>query len=229
MSLASTLHITVPRTARYSLLGTLGSAVRDVWIVCHGYGQLAAPFAESFAPVVDPSRVIVAPEALSRFYTDTALPHTPMSAIGASWMTREDRDAEISDIVTYLDAVYQRVFELLAPHGVSRERVCVHALGFSQGVPTVVRWVARGASVVDHVVAWGSPAPQDVNLQAVHERAPAFRLDVVYGEADRFMTPGVLGAQRALLDASGVPYRVRTFAGGHVLDGATLRDVVEGA
>ena len=36
-----------------------------------------------------------------------------------------------------------RILELLASHGVSRETVRVHALGFSQGAPAAGRWTAR--------------------------------------------------------------------------------------
>ena len=36
------LHLTVPRTARYWTLGEPGPGLRQVWIACHGYGQLAA-------------------------------------------------------------------------------------------------------------------------------------------------------------------------------------------
>jgi hypothetical protein len=37
-------HLTVRRTARYHVLGDAAEAIREVWIVCHGYGQLAAEF-----------------------------------------------------------------------------------------------------------------------------------------------------------------------------------------
>ena len=36
-------HLSVERTARYYTLGSLDGP-RDVWFVCHGYGQLAARF-----------------------------------------------------------------------------------------------------------------------------------------------------------------------------------------
>jgi predicted esterase len=222
------LHITVPKTARYYMLGEPSGVVRDVWIACHGYGQLAAQFAEPFQEFIDTSRLIVVPEALSRFYSDTKLPHTAASPVGATWMTREDREAEIVDQVVYMDTLYDRVFGLLAEHGVSRDMTRVHALGFSQGVPTVARWAERGAATVDLLVLWAGGLPRDVNFRAVHERLPALRCDMVYGTADAWITPKVVVEQEGVLAASGIPYRILPFDGGHSLKGGVLRELMQG-
>lgn len=216
-------HITVPRTARYYVLGVPNELVRDVWIVCHGFGQLAESFIEPFAALEDDTRLIVAPEALSRFYLDSRPAHSRTSKVGATWMTREDRDAEIADVVTYLDALYERLFLDLADGGVDRDRVRVHALGFSQGAAAVSRWAARGSGVVDNLVVWGSGIPQDVNIRALGERRPALSIDLVYGTGDEWLAGEVVPAQRAVLEASGVRYRVHSFEGGHVLSRAVLR------
>ena len=46
-------HIRVARRARYYTIGaTTGAA--DIWLVCHGYGQLAARFIESFNAIAAP-------------------------------------------------------------------------------------------------------------------------------------------------------------------------------
>jgi predicted esterase len=222
----SPLHITVPRTARYYLLGTPSALVRDVWVACHGYSQLAAQLAVPFHPFVDSSRLIVLPEGLSRFYVASTVRHTKDTPVGATWMTREDRDAEINDIVTYLDTLYDRILELLASHGVSRETIRVHALGFSQGAPVAGRWTARGAAVVDHLVFWAGEIPQDVNLRAIHERRPTLECDVIYGTEDPYITPKIASGQEAVLAASGVPYRIQSFEGGHTLNSAILHDLI---
>jgi len=62
-------RITVSRSARYF---TLGRPDREVWFVLHGYGQLAARFLRHFEPLDDGTRLMVAPEALSRFYLGEA-------------------------------------------------------------------------------------------------------------------------------------------------------------
>ena len=97
-------HITVPRTARYITLGEIESAA-EVWFVLHGYGMLAASFLRWFEPAARPGRLLVAPEGLSRCYFE----EKGARRVGASWMTKEDRDAEIEDHVRYLDLVAARV------------------------------------------------------------------------------------------------------------------------
>ena len=100
-------HIEVRRTARYYMLGEPSAETRDVWFVCHGYNQLAGDFIREFEPIDDKSRVIVAPEALSRYYISTEPKfHSAEAEIGATWMTRADREAEIADYVAYLDDLY---------------------------------------------------------------------------------------------------------------------------
>lgn len=61
-------HLRVARTARLFFLGEPGRATRDLWAACHWYGQLAASFAPALEALRSDERVVVAPEALSRFY-----------------------------------------------------------------------------------------------------------------------------------------------------------------
>src|SRR5690349_17842894 len=114
-------HISLSRTARYFTLGNSSSGVGEVWFACHGYGQLAGRFLAKLRVLDDGRRYLVAPEGLSRFY----LSESPTERrVGASWMTREDRLAEIDDYVRYLDAVYADVFARI-----DRVRGTVHVLG----------------------------------------------------------------------------------------------------
>ena len=73
-------HLTVERTARCAVLGERDDDLRDVWFVLHGYGQLAADFLAGFGAVAEPGRLLVAPEGLSRFYTEGS-----SGKVGASW------------------------------------------------------------------------------------------------------------------------------------------------
>jgi predicted esterase len=212
------LHIPVTRTARYYQIGAPNPLVRNVWIACHGFGQLAADFAVPFQPLEDDSRLIVVPEALSRFYLDTRPGHSAESKVGALWLTREDRETEIADIVGYLDTLYERILGELASHSVHRDQIRVHALGFSQGGPAVSRWAARGSAVVDQLVPWAHAIPQDVNLRALGERRPKLTIQVVYGTRDRFIGEDAIEEQRAVLESSGVSYAMRSFSGGHALN-----------
>jgi predicted esterase len=211
-------HLPVTRSARYFALGEPARA-REVWFVCHGYGQLAARFLEKARALDNGERYIVAPEGLSRFYLSE---RADERRVGASWMTREDRLTEIDDYVRYLDAVYAEVFGSM-----ERERVTVHALGFSQGAPTVSRWAALGKSRIDRVVLWGGELPPDLDLglETIARRLRAARLTLVYGNGDQFITPKVVGSITERLGAHGIPYREIPFAGGHELSDAVLAEL----
>ena len=105
-------HIRVARAARYYTLGSAGRHLREVWLVCHGYRQLARRFLPRFAGLDDGTRMIVAPEGLSRFYLrDSASRHGEEVPVGATWMTREDRENEITDYVAFLNGVMDEVMD----------------------------------------------------------------------------------------------------------------------
>jgi predicted esterase len=212
-------HIRVPRTARYAVLGDIGPKITDVWIVCHGYAQLATKFIERFRGIAAPHRLIVAPEALSRFYSDRGSGfHGPSAQVGASWMTSEDRENEISDYIRYLDAVYDEIFAV-----VPRRSVTLRALGFSQGTSTVARWLASGHAVADQVIIWAGSIPPELSREGAGKLVAGGRpLLLVAGDADQFITTKVLEAQVAALEALGVIAEVRRFSGGHDIELETL-------
>ena len=213
-----THHLSVPRTARYYTIGSAGAAVSDLWIVCHGYGQLAAPFLARFEHLAAPSRLIVAPEALSRYYVDNSrTPNDPAPRVGASWMTREDRDHEITDHVAYLDALHDVV---RSPSQASR--VKLHVLGFSQGVATVARWLAHGRTRADEIILWAGAFPPDIELSAFAKRLGDTRVILVAGLRDELASWAAADAQLERLEGAGISARLIKFDGGHRLDNATL-------
>ncbi len=178
---------------------------------------MAREFLAVFAPVADSARAIVAPEALSRYYLDdTRGGSHAASAVGATWMTREDRESEIADQVSYLDAVHSVAAAAVHPGA----RVTV--LGFSQGVATVCRWVDRGRTRPDRLVCWGGAIPEDVRLgEGAPIRHPSLWL--VAGSRDIYATAERVAHQESVLRAAGVPFTRLSFGGGHRLDNDTMR------
>jgi predicted esterase len=206
----------VSRTARYFTTGEPHENVRELWFVCHGYGQLAGRFIRHFESIASSERLIVAPEALSRFYVEVAGKTHADTHVGASWMTREDRLSDIEDNVEYLDALHAHIMASLG--GASPTFT---ALGFSQGVATVARWLERTKVHVDRALLWGSTIPADVDLAA----APALRaarIAAIAGSADEHATPEMLATQDARLTTNGIAYERVIFNGSHRID----RDVL---
>lgn len=217
----TTISLTVPRTARYARMGPEGGTVEQVWLVCHGYGQLASRFIRRFSAIDDGSRLIIAPEALSRFYLSAASGgYSPGDKVGASWMTGEGRDAEIIDQTRYLDMVCARVFE-----GVDRPSVRFVALGFSQGTATICRWAAQTAAPPDHLILWGGGVPSELLGGTSVSGLARASLTIVVGDQDAIAHGEHVASHRAQLAGAKLSYRFITYAGGHDINPDVLAGV----
>ena len=206
-------HLSVTRTARYFTLGDPGTA-KHIWFALHGYGQLAEKFIGYLATLAGDSRLIVAPEALSRFYLDQG-----RGPPGASWMTKEDRDHEITDYVSYLDQLSTTI------RGRCPAEARSYALGFSQGVATLGRWLARGEARHDAYCLWAGTLPQELDLASSHPALAGRKVALVVGHRDEYLTQDWLGTEsRRLLSVAG-EVRQFPFDGGHRLDRTMLADV----
>lgn len=215
--------IKVTRTGRYETLGPEDRTVDELWFVLHGYGQLAATFIRKFDVLADGTRLIVAPEALNRFYL-VGVESAPAAErpVGATWMTREDRENEISDYVGYLDAVAADVRHRL-PNGDRSPRIMI--LGFSQATATAVRWVASGSIAPSNLILWGGFVPPEIDTV---ERARAISvrpLELVLGSADGFVSPERLAEEERRLRDLHLPYRLTRYEGGHSIQRDVLRDL----
>jgi len=211
-------RIVTKRRARYYTIGGGGERIDEVWVVLHGFGQLAAEFINFFKSIAAPSRLIVAPEALNRYYvTPGASGRTKDAKVGTAWMTRLDRDNEIADYVDFLDAVHGET---------ARQASKVTVLGFSQGVATACRWVAASHSRVDRLIAWAGQLPPDVD-PAVYAKLPG-GVTLVHGTTDEYATWIAEGDPNARLVAAGVTPLELTFDGGHRMDRLTLDEIAAG-
>ena len=207
------LHITVPRTARYHTLGDPTKA-QAIWIVLHGYGHLARFFLNEFEGLEE-DKYIVAPEGLSRFYIDKA--HT---RVGATWMTREDRDNEMADQITYLDQLAMH----LRAH--CPAKALIHCMGFSQGVAAACRWAANGKTDIKRLVLWGGSMPPELDHELLLDRWSDVHVDLVHGDADDVVPESVLLQSQAKLRAGHVDFGTTIFSGGHALEKITLHRMI---
>ncbi len=214
-------HLVVTRSARYAVLGESVARPAEIWFVLHGYGQLAARFLRAFQPLEAGTRRIYAPEALNHYYLDEGgTTHGPESKVGATWMTREDRQHEIADYVRYLDTLYRHVMAELP-----REGVRVVGLGFSQGAATAARWAALGSARLDELVLWGSGTPPDLDWSVAGPAWVSLPVSVVYGCEDRLFGESAALAEAERLRDHGVVPRLLGFDGGHAIDADTLREL----
>ena len=164
-------HIPTTRTAR---VYTEGKPGKNIWLIAHGYGMLAAYFIRKFSAIDPEENFLVVPEALSRAYLEGF-----SGKIGAVWMTSEDRENEISDYIGYLNNVYDRFVQPCIS-----ENAQVIAFGFSQGSTAMARWANANPEKFDRLIVWGGPVPEDVfaDLHIAHKR-----IDICIGNNDPFI------------------------------------------
>lgn len=206
-------HLDVKRTARYCTAGQLSEQTQSVWFVLHGYGQLTPYFIRKFESIASDTTFVVAPEALSRFYLEGFT-----GRVGATWMTREERQYEIADYVQYLDQLYEHLL-----HGFDVSRLRVNVLGFSQGTATACRWVQQGSLQLDRLVLWAGYFANGIQDLIAPLILATKEVVLVYGKDDEFLKQvDVAAYERNIREA--IPHiQIHTFDGGHTIDTPTLQ------
>jgi predicted esterase len=213
-------HIYVRKTARYFTLGSLTPGIKNIWFVCHGYGQLANYFLKKFDVLEDEQTFIVAPEALNRFYLQGF-----SGRIGSTWMTREERLSEIDDYVHYLNQLYATVLADNIHSGST-----INILGFSQGVATVCRWIASQQVKVSNLILWAGQFPTDMNLNLTKEALAHTKMYVVYGKQDEFLQDIQHDEYIRNFSIAGFTPKIIPFEGKHEIHQETLiklRDLIK--
>ena len=212
-SMAEERHLIIPKTARYFLHGTPSEKTKEIWFVIHGYGQLVKYFIRHFNHFDPETTLVVAPEGLSRFYLDGT---SPDSRIGAAWMTKEDRDNEIKDYITYLDLLHDQILAEFSPE------VQIKVFGFSQGCTTLCRWVAYGKVRPNSMVMWAGTFPPDIDWNEFGQKFHGYPIDVVYGNNDEYRSWINADEMTRLMEKARLTFRVTTFDGKHEI----IRDVL---
>lgn len=208
-------HIQFSYEARYFMLGNT-TAPSQIWFVLHGYGQLASAFIRKFNLLTDHGILLVAPEALSRFYLEETSERmrTGNNRVGASWMTREDRLTDIKNYLGLLNAVYQQI--------PATDATPVTILGFSQGAATATRWVLDGKVNFQRLILWAGILPPDIDFNVGKEMLSEKETILVYGEEDPYLTDSRFAEMTSLSEKLAITPRVVKFTGGHNIDTETL-------
>ncbi len=195
--------------ARYYKSGTLDSTTRQVWIILHGYGQLAQYFIRKFLILNDQHICIIAPEGLSRFYLSELTDQGRKdNKVGSTWMTRENRQMDIDNYLAYLNSMVEN--ELAA-----FPNVPVTLLGFSQGCATVCRWAAQGKVKFEKLVLWAGLFPPDMDFKAGHDVLASRKTYMVTGDQDPYVTTERIKEFDELASKLGIQPEKIIFSGKH--------------
>jgi len=209
----NTLHLKVSYNSRIATLGDENNTILKVWIVLHGYGQLATYFVRKFEAINDGNTLIVAPEGMNRFYLNGF-----SGRVGATWMTKEDRLTDIENNRHYLSEVFSH-YKNKYPNAV------FGVLAFSQGAATAVRWFCHQQPKIKQLIIWSGSFPEDLNWFEDVEKLNRVPLTFVLGDNDEFINETQLQQQSNNLKDKGLRFNIVRFKGAHDLDADTLKEM----
>jgi predicted esterase len=206
-------EISTQKTARYATIGDMGSKVTEILMVLHGYGQIADRFIQKFECILKPGRIVIAAEGMHRFYLEGT-----SGKVGASWMTRVDREKDIKDNMTYLEGLFDELMRLYRPNS-------IQLLGFSQGGATACRFIAHTNHKINQLWLWSSMVPPDLDYKEFNSKfVPT---TVLYGNEDRFASVASYQKEINEFKEKINPFKVIAFEGGHQILKSTLKDMFE--
>jgi predicted esterase len=199
---------------RYAILGTPSEEINELVYVLHGHGQLAQYFIRKFSGIAAADRLIVAPEGLSRYYLQGYT-----GRVGATWMTREDRETDIFNYITYLNTLHQQLMHRLS------ENIKITVLGFSQGAATASRWLMNGAVPAQRFILWAGILPFDMNIENAEEQLGDMEKIYIYGLDDPFVNQEKKDEMEKLSRKGNLRFREITFQGNHDIEPETLKNL----
>jgi predicted esterase len=206
-------HIQVTKTARCATHGALHANTRYIWVVLHGYAQLATDFIEPFESLNPDENFVISVEGFSRFYTKGF-----SGRIGATWMTKEDREHDIQDNIQYLDSVSAHF--KLADYTSAK----IIVLGFSQGVATATRWVVSTKLTIDAFVMYAGEMAAEYQTKPLHSAFTRIKNILVAGDKDPLLQ---LFNQEKISDIfEGYFFQSISFDGIHEVNQNSLKDIL---
>lgn len=170
-------HVDFEFSAPYYTLNELTEKTKTVWIVCHGFGQLARHFIRRFDVYDREENFIIGLQGLSRFYMDD------YRKVGATWMTREDRETDIANQKRYFEAAISHALK-----GKSLNDFNVNLFGFSQGVAMISRMAAYAKINFKNLILWAGGFPPELTAVEFDYLDSEAKLTVVVGDQDQFVT-----------------------------------------
>ncbi len=188
---------------------------QEVWIVLHGYGQLAEFFIRKFLPFSSENRLIIAPEGTNHSYLQEF-----QGRVGANWMTSYNRETAIANNHRYLNRLMDDL--LLQFSNLPR----IHLLGFSQGAATGTRWASQWNGTLHSLVLWGGGFAHDLVLNLAKEKFASTEVLLVHGAQDKLITEEGKQRQAAMLLELDKPLNRLTFEGGHEINPSMLEKII---
>jgi len=198
--------ISISKTAHYYIQEP-ELQIEKVLFVIHGYAQLASDFINEFESLKSSAILVVAPEALSKFYNKARKPV-------ANWMTSHEREDEIEDYINYLMALEEEIFN---EYG----KLEKSALGFSQGVSTLFRWLIASKYKSTQIFACSGSIPPELTTSDVSTIKSSI-INYSYGDNDGLQSIESARKQINFLKSLSLNVIEQQYIGGHEVSEETM-------
>lgn len=201
--LAKSTRISYNSSNSYSTLNELTDKTKNIWLVFHGLGYLSRYFIAYFKYLNPEENYIIAPQAPSKYYQDKSFKN-----IGACWLTREDTQEEMGNILNYIDAIYEKEIA-----GKGKNLIL---MGYSQGVSIATRWLAHKKVSISKLLIHSGSTPKELkpsDFDFLDKNVPVLYL---YGENDPYIIGDLIEKETEFSkNLFGERYKIKTFDGAH--------------
>jgi len=213
--MAKAEYLNIELKTRYYSIGNLNENTKIILFAFHGYGQLAAYFGKHFEKLGSEYFVVI-PEGLHRFYIKGT-----EGRVGASWMTKEDRETDILNQSTYLNSLLNGIN--VSHH--TNAKLCI--LGFSQGVATAMRWIIRNNIKIDAFINWAGSIPNDLPVVEVTKAFEELRMQIIIGDKDPYFNDKVHEHLLACINNYKLSVDFQNFDGEHKMEAELLKLILK--
>lgn len=206
-------EITYNTSNSYSTLNLLTAQTKNVWFVCHGMGYLSRYFLRYFKALNAEENYIIAPQAPSKFYIQ------PKMHVGANWLTRDNTEAGMHNILNYFDAVLEA------------EKLPVNlnliVFGYSQGVSVAMRYLSRRQLKCSQLVLHSGGIPKELIPKDFEFLSEDTQVKLIYGTEDEYLDEDRITIETERAESLfGDLLTVLPFEGKHVVNVGFINDLV---
>ncbi len=206
-------EITYTTCNSYSTLNTLTEYTKNVWFVCHGMGYLSRYFLRYFKHLNAEDNYFIAPQAPSKYYIQ------PKMHVGANWLTRDNTESGMQNILNYFDAVFEA--ENIP------EDVNFIVLGYSQGVSVAMRYLAKRQLQCSQLVLHSGGIPKELTAKDFEHLSKDTKIKLIYGTEDEYLDAERIAQERQRAEELfGKKLTILPFEGKHVVNVDYINDLV---
>lgn len=208
--------LSISKTARFYTYGNRENP-KEIWLVLHGYGQLAKYFIKKFNHLNSQNYLVIAPEGMHRFYLNGF-----EGRVGASWMTKEARLDDIEDYIGFLNQVAENnILPKL------KSDTIFTVFGFSQGVATASRWIAYGNLKPNRAILWAGSFPPDLEPVKAEKSFQNIKTYCCIGDKDPFVNDSQIKKTKNHLNAIRLNVEWINYHGGHTIPKEELEKIIK--